>query len=746
MRTKKIFLVLALLIFGSMFFVNSKVALARAGECSVTHYNCSYGSSEGGTVWSGLYIWDCVGDAPDGDDLTTSGTVSCSETMPIDGKCSTSIYQCTTDSNGMPYAINQSETTTQYTWQCPGLYNGTTASCTSNKPAVCPEPIYSTVEVACPLNNLGQTSISGSVTRAIFKSGTDASPACKYPSAPYTDANSFYVSDNCVYTPPSQLSYTVTAVTGTGGSIEPSLQYVISGNKASFSVIPHQGYAVNDTYGCGGTLSGSTYTTGAIREDCVIGISFIKVLFPSCTINIFTATPSSFSTIPTTVVVAWNASNCYYLTLDGVSVAAQGNKTVSLSEWTTFHLTGSSYTNYWPFGPLYLPCWDILEPACYKIVSSAYLVAASTVNITKTANCPAGTTYTASTGNSGTVPGSFSFYTTDAGQSVSVSGAATGYTVTADPSSRMFYPGTVASFDLDCKSPPPENKCLDGTSPSIPGDTTSCTCLQGNTAVCPVNGACSSPLANNGCARVTLQDITDTATEYKWNCLGSNNGTTAPCSLAIPSGPIDAVCNVGSCSASCGGGTQTTTCTLPSNGGLTCAQIGCTPSTTSCNTQACVVNTPDLTAGNATPATAVPGTAVTFSSTISNIGTASTGSSFNNFFQIATAASGGGTITDLASSVMPTLASGGNSVTTKSYTFASAGTYSVRACADKTSAAGGGVITEPNEGNNCGVWANVTVSTTSTCTAPVITFEVTPPSGPAGTIEPKLTWTASSCE
>ncbi len=32
------------------------------------------------------------------------------------------------------------------------------------------------------------------------------------------------------------------------------------------------------------------------------------------------------------------------------------------------------------------------------------------------------------------------------------------------------------------------------------------------------------------------------------------------------------------------------------------------------------------------------------------------------------------------------------------------------------------------------------------CTAPVITFDVTPVSGPAGTIEPKLTWFATSCE
>ena len=94
-----------------------------------------------------------------------------------------------------------------------------------------------------------------------------------------------------------------------------------------------------------------------------------------------------------------------------------------------------------------------------------------------------------------------------------------------------------------------------------------------------------------------------------------------------------------------------------------------------------------------------------------NIGTASTGASFSNFFQVATATGGGGTITDLGAVTMSTLVVGGNSTTSKSHTFTSTGTYSVRACADKTSSAGGGVINEGvNEGNNCGPWTNVTVT------------------------------------
>lgn len=125
---------------------------------------------------------------------------------------------------------------------------------------------------------------------------------------------------------------------------------------------------------------------------------------------------------------------------------------------------------------------------------------------------------------------------------------------------------------------------------------------------------------------------------------------------------------------------------------------------------------PDLTAGSISPTSATAGNATTLSATISNIGNLSTGSSFNNFLQVATAANGGGTITDLAAVNMSTLASGASAATSKAYTFPSGGTYSTRACADKSSAGNGGTITESNEGNNCGVWTNITVTANPTIT------------------------------
>lgn len=46
------------------------------------------------------------------------------------------------------------------------------------------------------------------------------------------------------------------------------------------------------------------------------------------------------------------------------------------------------------------------------------------------------------------------------------------------------------------------------------------------------DGVCGA--SNNACTSGTLSDIADTQTEYKWKCVGSNNGATTDCSVAIP--------------------------------------------------------------------------------------------------------------------------------------------------------------------------------------------------------------------
>ncbi len=151
---------------------------------------------------------------------------------------------------------------------------------------------------------------------------------------------------------------------------------------------------------------------------------------------------------------------------------------------------------------------------------------------------------------------------------------------------------------------------------------------------------------------------------------------------------------------------------------------------------------PNLIAGLITPTSATANSATALSSTIQNTGTGSTGAGFTNLFQRATSAAGASTI-DIGTHSATTLAASGNTVATLSYTFPSAATWYVRACADKNSAASAGTITESNEADNCSAWRAVTVSAPA-ATASISASQTSIPVGYSTT----LTWSstnATSC-
>lgn len=84
-------------------------------------------------------------------------------------------------------------------------------------------------------------------------------------------------------------SYTVTSISGTGGSISPSSATVNSGNTTSFIVTPDTGYSIASVTGCNGTLSGSTYTTGPITANCTVLATFrdtFTITTPTGTVEI----------------------------------------------------------------------------------------------------------------------------------------------------------------------------------------------------------------------------------------------------------------------------------------------------------------------------------------------------------------------------------------------------------------------------------------------------------------------------
>ena len=69
-------------------------------------------------------------------------------------------------------------------------------------------------------------------------------------------------------------SYTVSTNAGAGGAINPASTAVDHGNTASFTITPDSNYSIGSVSGCGGSLSGNTYTTGAITADCTVNASF----------------------------------------------------------------------------------------------------------------------------------------------------------------------------------------------------------------------------------------------------------------------------------------------------------------------------------------------------------------------------------------------------------------------------------------------------------------------------------------
>lgn len=71
--------------------------------------------------------------------------------------------------------------------------------------------------------------------------------------------------------------YTVSASSGSGGNISPGSRSVQSGQTTTFTVTPDKGYSIASVTGCNGSLSGNTYTTGAVASACSVQASFISL-------------------------------------------------------------------------------------------------------------------------------------------------------------------------------------------------------------------------------------------------------------------------------------------------------------------------------------------------------------------------------------------------------------------------------------------------------------------------------------
>lgn len=102
-------------------------------------------------------------------------------------------------------------------------------------------------------------------------------------------------------------TYTVSTSAGTGGSIS-SAATVNYGGTTAITVTPDTGYGISSVTGCGGTLSGNTYTTGTITADCTVTASFAAL-------HTVTATAGTGGSIsPTSIAVAEGNSTSFVVT------------------------------------------------------------------------------------------------------------------------------------------------------------------------------------------------------------------------------------------------------------------------------------------------------------------------------------------------------------------------------------------------------------------------------------------------
>ena len=73
--------------------------------------------------------------------------------------------------------------------------------------------------------------------------------------------------------------YSVTATAGSGGAITPADTSVSSGQSAKFTIAVNSGYVIQSVTGCGGTLSGNTYTTAPVTANCAVNATFKSIVY-----------------------------------------------------------------------------------------------------------------------------------------------------------------------------------------------------------------------------------------------------------------------------------------------------------------------------------------------------------------------------------------------------------------------------------------------------------------------------------
>ncbi len=130
-------------------------------------------------------------------------------------------------------------------------------------------------------------------------------------------------------------SYTVSTSAGTTGSISPGSKAVDYGNTTSFTVTPNTGYSIDSVTGCSGSLTGNTYTTGAITAPCTVAASF-KISAKNANLQSLELSAGSLAFDPETTAYTVNVA----YSVSSIQVTAN-----PLNSSATLTVNGSSTAN-----------------------------------------------------------------------------------------------------------------------------------------------------------------------------------------------------------------------------------------------------------------------------------------------------------------------------------------------------------------------------------------------------------------
>lgn len=130
--------------------------------------------------------------------------------------------------------------------------------------------------------------------------------------------------------PKEVTKYAVTAEAGAGGAVAPTSQQVEAGKKGTISVTPNAGYKIASVTGCGGSLSNTTYTTGAITSACKVTASFSKLSYTVSTqVNVGGTWSPASATVEhgdtTAFTLSWEATQFRLLSTQGCNGSYAGN-------------------------------------------------------------------------------------------------------------------------------------------------------------------------------------------------------------------------------------------------------------------------------------------------------------------------------------------------------------------------------------------------------------------------------------